>query len=219
MYHSITFWDGLSYYTVNEANQLGYPEIAGLPKGYNTWRDWGLIPSTKPSIEFPDIVTNNATIDGRSGSIDMSEALYAMDSTQTVVSNQAMGGTNLAVNKVIYKDRTGSLDFYVADQKTAWTTIRKNIANIIHGKKFKMVLEDDEPQYYYEGRFFFEKWTSEKDYSKVTIKYQLAPYKYPAIQSVLEWDPFNFETDYDFSVLMNDDRLVYGYSYGQEGVL
>ena len=41
----------------------------------------------------------------------------------------------------------------------------------------KMFLEDD-PNYYYYGRFFFKEWRSEANFSKVVIEYQVAPYRY-----------------------------------------
>ena len=60
----------------------------------------------------------------------------------------------------------------------------------------KMVLED-EPYYYYDGRFSLNEWKSENYNSKVVINYVLKPYKYNIFgeSGAWLWDPFNFETD------------------------
>ena len=67
--------------------------------------------------------------------------------------------------------------------------------NYLHGRKLRAVLED-EPGYYYEGRFAVNQWTSDKNYSKVTIDYDVGPYKWEYRGSLedWEWNPFSFET-------------------------
>ena len=78
------------------------------------------------------------------------------------------------------------------------------MVNTIHGKRMAIVLDDD-PDYYYEGRFTVGNIEPASDYSGITITYQLDTYKlriksygsdYPTL-----WDTFNFETDYDYSIL------------------
>ena len=65
----------------------------------------------------------------------------------------------------------------------------------IHGQKMKMILEDD-PLYYYEGRFSVNAWRSDQHYSVITIDYDVGPYKrYLYSGEAWLWDPFNFETD------------------------
>ena len=46
----------------------------------------------------------------------------------------------------------------------------------IQGRLLKVVLEDD-PTYYYVGRFYVSDWSSEPSYSKIKINYNVAPYK------------------------------------------
>ena len=95
------------------------------------------------------------TVPGLSGSIDLTEYL---------------------TSGPVYNDRTGSFDFYVMNGFESWLTIRQKIVEAVHGKRIKMVLEDD-PLYYYEGRFTFNEWKSEAQYSHVVINYQLSPFK------------------------------------------
>lgn len=182
MYHSITFWDGVSFYSRDEALSAGDQNLTGMVKGINTWTDWHLIPAEKPSIASPSIITNYLEYENHSGSFDMTE--------------------NTAPS-ITYGDRIGELEFYVDNDHESWTAIRKKIAAAINGKIYKIVLEDD-PTYYYEGRFVFKDWKSEANNSMITIKYQLAPYRHYVMDSSrfgnIYWDPFNFETDYDYTV-------------------
>ena len=148
----------------------------------NTWTDWHLIPSSRPAIAHPSFVSKYIEIPGSDGMLDLTDYLT---------------GT------AVLGPRQGSLGFYVANKFENWETIRQNIVNAIHGKRMKIMLQDD-PGYYYEGRFTVGNWESGADHSAISISYQLDPYKmnirpegsdYPTL-----WDPFNFETDYDYSV-------------------
>ena len=55
---------------------------------------------------------------------------------------------------------------------------------------------EDEPDYYYEGRFQVNAWKSDKNYSRISIEYNVSPYKYSIFGSLDDWlwDTFNFET-------------------------
>lgn len=144
--------------------------------GKNTWDDWHLIPSSRPVVAQAAVQTNFVNIPGRrDGPIDTSEYLT--------------GGP-------VYGQRSGSFEFFVDNDHEYWETIRMRIASYLHGKHLKMVLEDD-PGYYYEGRFTLSEFRSEANCSKVTIGYTLGPYKYRICSSDEDWlwDPFNFEID------------------------
>lgn len=162
MYHSITFGDG----TLNQDGKF---------VGKNTWEDWHLIPSSRPTIAQAGVSTTFVDIPGRrDGPIDLSEYLT--------------GG-------IVYGQRSGSFEFIVDNDHEYWITIQMKIAQYLHGKRMRMVLEDD-PEYYYEGRFTLNDWKSESWNSKITINYVVGPYKY-RIKDDLPWlwDTFNFEND------------------------
>lgn len=194
MYHSITFGDG-SLYPSGHAKE-------GQFRGTNTWDDWHLIPSERPSVASPGVSTNFVEIPGRDGAIDMSTFL---------------------VNKPVYGNRSGSWEFIVDNDHEYWETIRMKIANFLHGKRFKVVLEDD-PDWYWEGRFAVDNWRSESSNSKVTINYQLSPYKHKlrseGDQDII-WDNFNFEMDSDYyaslhGITVNNSTYtttIIGYEY------
>ena len=149
--------------------------VDGKFAGKNTWYDWHLIPTTRPVVAQAGVSTNFVDIPGRrDGPIDLSEYLT--------------GG-------ILYGARSGSFQFIVDNDHEYWENIRSSIVNYLHGKRMKMCLEDD-PAYYYEGRFTVEEWASGASYSTVTINYAVEPYKY-YINAGGDWlwDPFNFDTD------------------------
>ena len=155
--------------------------------GKNTWDDWHLIPSSRPVVAQAGVVTSFVDIPGRKdGPLDMSEYL---------------------TGKAVYGQRSGSFEFYVDNDHEYWETIRMKIAKYLHGQRMKMCLEDD-PAYYYEGRFSLNNFVSEAVCSKVTINYVVGPYKYMVAggQNWL-WDPFNFELDNVEEIVRNEGWL------------
>lgn len=178
MYHSITFGD----LAVKNDNGLTQSYI----EGRNTWKDWDLIPSDRPSVSAPAPNKKMIAIPGTNGALDMSTVLTGY---------------------MTYQNRTGSWNFIVANRSidtspyppegkfTHWANNYTNIMNYIHGKSMKCVLEDD-PEYYYQGIFAVESWNTNKSYSNITINYDLQPFKrlISASDEPWLWDPFNFET-------------------------
>lgn len=122
----------------------------------NTWTDWHLIPTARPVLPQPSPAYNFVDIPGKDGSLDLSDYL---------------------IGRPTYSDRSGAFEFFVDNDHEDWTAIRAALAAFFNGKRMKMWLEDD-PLYYYEGRFFFRGWTPDASYSKVTIEYRVSPYRY-----------------------------------------
>ncbi len=141
MYHSLTFNSTLS---VNSNNQF---------TGTNTWTNWHLIPSKRPSVAPPVPSIKMVDVPGRSGSIDM---------------------TNYLTGGIVYGNRSGSWEFYVDNDHENWVTIKEKITSYLNGKHLYVCLED-EPQYYYEARFSLNEWRSEPTNSMVVINYVLLP--------------------------------------------
>ena len=120
----------------------------------------------------PEVKTNYVDIPGADGHIDLSEALSG---------------------EPLYKNRSGSTTFYVMNGYKPWEHIYSEIMNYLHGQKMQVYLEDD-PFYYYEGRFSVNTWRSEKSRSEIVIDYNIAPYKLYRFSSAEKWlwDPFDF---------------------------
>ena len=139
----------------------------------NTWDDWHLIPTSRPVFSPPKPDIRLLNIPGKSGSLDVSEL---------------MGG------QVVYADRTGSFEFFVDHEYwESWIDAFQTISNYLHGNRMKAVLEDD-PTYYYEGRFSVNEWRSSQYRSSIVISYTVGPYKLRTqdIGDAWLWDSFFF---------------------------
>lgn len=140
----------------------------------NTWDDWFLIPTSRPVFNPPKPKTAYIDIPGADGHLDVSESL---------------------TGAVVYDPRQGSIEFVVDNWHREWHELYSDILHYLHGKTMRAVLEDD-PQYYYEGRFTVNQWKSDPHNSKITIDYIVHPYKFELFSSLDDWlwDSFNFET-------------------------
>lgn len=163
----------------------------------DTWADWYLIPSSRPVFNPPDPKTKYVDIPGGDGQLDLSTVL---------------------TGDITYSNRQGSLEFIVdnghlSDYKASgWVNLYSQIMDYLHGKLLRATLEDD-PSFYYEGRFSVNSWKSDEHNSKITIDYTVSPYKLEAFSSLedWEWDSFNFELGIirEYKDLRVDDNLTF----------
>ena len=120
-----------------------------------------MVPDGRPIIATPDPITNYIDIPGASGQMDLSESLTRYPT---------------------YSNREGSINFLVLNdygENDSWQKRYQSLCKYIHGRRLELALEDD-PDYFYEGRFKVESWESGNDggYSSVSIGYTLDSYKY-----------------------------------------
>ncbi len=168
MYHSITF----ELLEIPEKSTASSHE-PDIPYKWNTWDDWHLVPTTRPVVAPPEPKYLFIDIPGVNGELDITDEIY--------------GG-------VKYGRREGSFEFIVVNDTYAevdvheeWFQTYSKILSIIHGQKLKMTLEDD-PFYYYKGRFSVNEWKSDSHYSTITIDYNVEPVKrYTGIHSGSEY--------------------------------
>lgn len=151
----------------------------------NTYSDWQVVPSSRPLVNPPEVRTEYVDIPGADGSLDYTEVL----------------------NGIKYKNREGSWTFYVLNELfeqfrsyRPWSERYTQIMKDIHGRRKRLEMESD-PGFYYTGRFFVDQWQSNKDYSQITIKYNIDPYKRPTYTSRL--------CDWQWSELFNNE-IYYG---------
>ena len=172
---------------------------------FNTYKDFYLVPTALPVISPPSVKTKTIDIPGANGAIDLTESLTPFP---------------------VYKNRTGSLEFAVLNDRyeyynryknaphsvkslhaiqndSAWTILYADLTNKLHGRKCRLVLEDD-PEWYYEGRIAINAWKTSNDgkWPIVTIDYDLSPYKLSVDTSITgatetgtdrwKWNPFSF---------------------------
>ena len=157
--------------------------------GLDTYEDFHLIPSSRPTIAMPGVETKFVTIPGRDGSLDLSEYLR--------------GG------RPAFGDRAGTFEFYVendfdlqANPEEFWMTLYPKLLSELHGKKIKMVLREDDPDFYWEGRVTVDKYEpGDGNHSEVSISYSVGPFKRRIRKTSggMAWDNFNFDKDYDYS--------------------
>ncbi len=140
----------------------------------NTWDDWHLIPATRPLVKPPSPKINRIEIPGGDGSLDL---------------------TNVLAGRPTYSDRSGSWSFYVENGFKEWSVLYSEIMTYLHGKELQCSLEDD-PFYYYEGRFAVNEWRSDPYNSVITINYVLGPYKQFSLSTKSTnfwlWDSLSF---------------------------
>lgn len=139
----------------------------------NTWDDWRLVPASRPVFNPPAQKVTTLEIPGGDGVIDLSQSLTGYP---------------------VYQNRTGSIEFIVMNDFKPWHMAYSDIMDYLHGQRLRAILEDD-PEYFYEGRFVVNNWKSEKDWSRITIDYDVGPYKWSVLSSTDDWlwDPFNFQ--------------------------
>lgn len=143
-------------------------------KTVNTWDDWYLVPTNRPSFSPPSFNISTLTIPGRDGLLDVSSLLTKYPT---------------------YGNRTGSLEFLIhPDSPFSWSETYSKVSNYLHGQYRKVSLEDD-AAYWYTGRFWLNEFKTNKHYSTISINYSLEPYKKSKWTTTENWiwDPFNFK--------------------------
>lgn len=121
----------------------------------NTWTDWHLIPSSRPVFSPPPLKSKYIDIPGADGQVDL---------------------TTLLSGAPTFGNSTGSFEFIVADGYLSWEITYSMIMNHLHGQSMHAILEDD-PLYFYDGRFSVSEWRSDKSYALITIEYTVGPHK------------------------------------------
>lgn len=159
----------------------------------NTWDDWHLISPSRPLVNPPTVKTVFVDLPGGDGSLDLTEVL---------------------AGRPTFQMRSGSWEFLVMNDYFEWQVLYSEIMAYLQGKELRAVLDDD-PLYYYIGRFYVSAWRSEKNWSRIVINYILDPYK-REVEDHREywlWDTFNFETgiiqNYKNLIVQNSLTIIY----------
>ena len=150
MYHQ----NGIVY---NEKHTISFGNVSNntFSQVANTWTTWHLIPASRPAVAAPQPNFKFVEIPGRNGQVDFSDFLTGSPQ---------------------YGQRVGNFSFFIARGFQDIEVIHQNMSATLHGKKLKMKLQDD-PTYYYEGRFTVGNLETGGAHPMVTIGYTLEPYK------------------------------------------
>lgn len=124
-------------------------------------------------ISAPEVQTNYVSVPQRDGKIDLSESLTGL---------------------VKYYNRKIDLQFVFHDTFTNYQTRFSTIENNLHGKKMKIIFDDDMDNFYV-GRLSVNTSETDKSLGKINITAECEPYKYDLTSSdeMWLWDPFDFE--------------------------
>lgn len=123
----------------------------------STWRDYKLIPKTRPFVAPPPVKTIYLDIPGKNGKLDFTDAL---------------------LGRPAFGNRTGSWTFIHSGENNIYDVIRE-IRKDIDGRLMNIVLQGD-PIHYYRGRAQLSSVEANPDGSgtEFTIDYNVSPYKY-----------------------------------------
>lgn len=168
MYYSLTFIP-----FQDEVGSRTRPPLQ-LTTDRNTWDHWRIAPTERPSIAPPTAKTSYTEVPGASGKLDLSQILTGYP---------------------LYDNRIGNIEFVVMNDFRHWQAAYTDIMTTIHNKKLFMVYEED-PEYFYVGRWTVQNWKTNDDHSRIVLAYDLEPYKWRVYDSddAWLWDPFNFST-------------------------
>ena len=105
--------------------------------GKDTFKEWGLVPTSRPVINPPAVKTTYVDVPAMDGGLDYTDVL---------------------LGRPAYGYREGSWEFAVRSRRS-WSEVYTSVMNYLHGVKHSIVLEDD-PDYYYTGRLTVNAWKS-----------------------------------------------------------
>ena len=197
-----TFSNPLITLTVRYRENISENETTG----YNTWASWRLIPSSRPFIGPPNPKTTYQEIPYVNGKIDLSEFGIPdiafenrTGSGDFIVMNDMLSGYDRS--KLRINDGNAFSPLMMRDGKAkmwSWDQTYSTIMNLIHGKRLKVVLEDD-PSYYYIGRTSVEGLGSEEHWTTISFNFDVEPFKKERFSTAEDWiwDAIDFEADLD----------------------
>lgn len=121
----------------------------------HTYDDWDLVLTNK-ALGLPTPKTSSVDVEGADGYIDTSEVLSG---------------------EIKFNNRNLVFEFTMTTDYEEYNELITDIANYLHGKKLKIILDEDDNYYYY-GRCSINQWTSDKRIGKIVINCDCDPYKY-----------------------------------------
>ncbi len=121
----------------------------------HSYRTWKLMLKSKPVISPPTPKTKLIQVPGSNTVIDLTEAL---------------------TGEVKYELRTIRCVFCVVGGRLKWPAVYSAVLNEIHGKRMKIVMDDD-PNYYYIGRVAVSQFDSDEASATIVVTAEVEPYK------------------------------------------
>lgn len=122
-------------------------------------------------------------------------SLHSFRDLRLILESKEMGAPQVKVNKIDipgadsaldltdffgepkYEDVKHKFQFTSIEPQETFLTQFSTIKNAIHGKKVRIILDDD-PSFFYMGRCFVSSFTNDKGIGTVSVECECEPYKY-----------------------------------------
>ena len=122
-------------------------------------------------------------------------SLHSYDDLRLILESKELGAPEVKVNKIDIPGADSALDltdffgepkyddvkhkfqFTSIEPQETFLTQFSAIKNAIHGKKVRIILDDD-PSFFYMGRCFVSSFTNDKGIGTVSVECECEPYKY-----------------------------------------
>ena len=147
---------------------------------YHSWNDFHLILSSK-ELASPPIKEKKLDIEGADSDLDYTDFF---------------GGAK-------YENARHKFNFSTMVPKEEHLSLYSTIKNALHGKKMRVILDDD-PSFYYWGRIHVSPFATEKNIGVLSMECDCEPYKYKLEKTVVEV----FTTDSMIATLPNSRKKV-----------
>ena len=128
---------------------------------YHSYDDFHLILASK-EIGAPSVKTRKIEIEGADGDLDLTDFF----------------------GEPKYENVTHKFTFSTMEQLMQFLNQFSIIKNALHGKKMRIILDDD-PTFFYVGRLHVSSFTYEKGIGTVSIEADCEPYKYKLAKTVV----------------------------------
>ena len=128
----------------------------------HTFDDWGLV-LTEKSIGLPTPKTSGVEIEGADGELDTSEVLSG---------------------EIKFSNRPLTFKLTMTDEYEDFNDKVTVIANYLHGRKMRIILDEDDLHYYY-GRCFINEWVTDRRIGQIAISCDCEPYKYDLNKTII----------------------------------
>lgn len=128
----------------------------------HSFDDWGLV-LTEKSLGLPEPKTSSVEIEGADGEIDTSEVLSG---------------------EIKFHNRQLLFKLTMTDEYEDFNDKVTEVANYLHGRKLRIILDEDDLCYYY-GRCAINEWLTDRRIGQIAISCNCEPYKYDLNETIV----------------------------------
>lgn len=129
---------------------------------FHSWRDFQLVLKPK-EIGSPALKVRKIEVEGADSDIDYTD-FFGEPKFENIIH---------------------TFDFSTIVPQTEYLALFSRIKNALHGKKMRIILDDD-PSFYYLGRCSVSSFVTKKGFGEVSVECDCEPYKYKLEKTVVE---------------------------------